>query len=104
MGRLKSMGSRVGLLPPKVALAPKLADPFYHSQEWRALAARAKREADHRCQRPGCGSSHRLIADHIVERKDGGDDLDRSNIEVLCQACHQAKTAEARARRARGGR
>jgi 5-methylcytosine-specific restriction endonuclease McrA len=43
-----------------------------------------------------------VIADHIVERKDGGADLDPNNIELLCHAHHQKKTALARARRARG--
>lgn len=104
MGKLTSMAPRVGGLEPRLRLAPKVAEPFYSTREWRALAASCKRAAGYRCQRPGCGSSDRLIADHIVERKDGGADLDRRNIEVLCGTCHARKTAEARQRRARGQR
>lgn len=81
-------------------MAPKRAESFYQSTEWRALVASIKRERGNFCQR--CGSSERVIADHIVERKDGGADLDRSNIELLCAKHHAIKTAQARARRARG--
>ncbi|WP_423804552.1 HNH endonuclease [Novosphingobium lindaniclasticum] len=44
------------------------------------------------------------MLDHKQERKDGGADLDPANLEWLCQPHHNRKTAEARARRARGGR
>ncbi|WP_298618749.1 AAA family ATPase [uncultured Zoogloea sp.] len=77
--------------------------PFYQSPEWRGLVTRIKRERGARCQR--CGSGHRVIADHVIELRDGGAPLDASNIELLCQACHNAKTADARAARAGlGGR
>jgi len=99
MGRLKAVRGLVGAMPAKLALAPKVADPFYQSKEWRALVARIKRERGAWCER--CGSSNRVIADHIRERKDGGADLDANNIELLCAPHHAAKTAEARARRAR---
>ena len=102
MGRLTNLKPALAGLPPRVKAAPKLVEAFYNSREWRSLAALMKREAGYRCQRPGCFSTERLIADHIVERKDGGANLDRSNIEVLCHAHHQAKTALARARRAKG--
>lgn len=103
MGRLTNLRPAVATLPSRVKLAPKIAEDFYNSKAWRALAAQAKREAGYRCQRPGCSSNVRLIADHVIERRDGGADLDRANIEVLCNAHHQAKTALARARRAKGG-
>ena len=102
MARLTCIGPRVGALAPRVKLAPKVADRFYESKAWRGLAARAKKLAGWACVR--CGSGVRLIADHIVERKDGGAELDPANVEVLCHACHQAKTAKARAKRASGGR
>ncbi|MCB1516116.1 MAG: HNH endonuclease [Hyphomicrobiaceae bacterium] len=48
-----------------------------------------------------CGSTIRLIADHILERRDRPElELELTNVETLCQACHNAKTAKARARRA----
>lgn len=101
MGRLSSAPSRLGAMPPKLRPAPKVAESFYTSPEWRRLVAQVKRERGAYCER--CGSSNRVIGDHIVERKDGGAELDPSNIELLCHAHHQAKTAQARAARARGG-
>lgn len=101
MGKLTN--ARIGPAPAKSTLRPppKIADSFYLSPEWRGLVAQIKRERGAWCQR--CGSNHRLIGDHIVERRDGGADLDPMNIELLCHACHQRKTAQAQARRARGG-
>lgn len=98
MGRLKALDARVEMLEARVRPAPKIADVFYHSREWRALVAAVKRARGAWCQR--CGSGHRIIGDHVVERKDGGADLDPANIELLCAACHNAKTARAKARRA----
>lgn len=94
------MPSRLGGMPAKVAAAPKVAEPFYQSRAWRSLIASIKRERGNWCER--CGSTHRVIGDHIVELKDGGAPLDPSNIELLCQAHHNAKTAKARATRAKG--
>lgn len=102
MGRLTCVGPRIGSAPPKVRLMPKLAEGFYNSVEWRRLVAQIKRERGNHCAR--CGSDVRVIADHIIERKDGGADLDPANIELLCHKHHQAKTAKARAIRANGGR
>ncbi|MBB5684311.1 HNH endonuclease signature motif containing protein [Sphingobium boeckii] len=102
MGRLKSAPPRLRALEPRLRPAPKIPDPFYQSKEWRSLVASIKRERGSRCQRHGCVSVERIIADHIVERKDGGADLERSNIELLCFTHHQQKTAAARRRRARG--
>lgn len=100
MGKLKAMDSRLAPMPTTIKAAPKLAESFYQSGAWRSLVARLKRERGNWCQR--CGSTERVIADHIVERKDGGADLDETNIELLCHRHHQQKTAQARARRARG--
>lgn len=103
MGRLKALGSRVGSMPGKVQAAPKVAEGFYSSPAWRGLVADIKRARGARCQRAGCSTpTHRIIADHIVERKDGGADLDANNIELLCFGHHQEKTARARAARAQG--
>jgi len=41
----------------------------------------------------------RMFVDHIVELKDGGAALDRSNLWLLCGGCHSLKTAAERTRR-----
>ena len=91
----------VGRAPAMVRAAPKVAELFLRSAEWRTMVKEIKRKRGESCER--CGSGHRVIGDHIVERKDGGAELDETNVELLCQACHNRKTAQARARRARGG-
>lgn len=98
MARLKTLPPRIGVLPPRLAPPPKVADVFYLSPEWRSLVARLKRERGGRCER--CGSTHRVAGDHRVEISDGGATLDPANIELLCAACHNRKTAEARGARA----
>lgn len=100
MGRLTAMPSRLKPMTAKVRAPIKFAEPFYTSTAWRQTVARLKRERGNWCER--CGSTKRVIADHIKERKDGGADLDPANIELLCFDHHQAKTAKARAARARG--
>lgn len=103
MGKLKALGSRLGGMPAKVRPAPKVAESFYQSSAWRSLVARIKAERGARCERPGCPTpTKRVIADHVVERRDGGPDLDPGNIELLCFDHHQQKTAAARAARAQG--
>lgn len=100
MGRLSNIKPSLHRLAPRVAALPKMADSFYHSPEWRQLVRDIKQERGAWCQR--CGSTNRLIGDHIVELKDGGAALDKSNVELLCFMHHQQKTAQARAARARG--
>jgi hypothetical protein len=103
MGKLKALGPRLGGMPAKVKAAPKVAEGFYSSPEWRGLMADIRRERGNRCERAGCPTpTHRVIGDHIVERKDGGADLDPRNVELLCFTHHQQKTAAARAARAQG--
>lgn len=104
MARLKTMGSRVGALPGRVKMAPKVVEQFYTSPEWRALVASRKRDADYAAAKARAKPGERLILDHVVERRDGGADLDPRNTEWLTFSEHQVKTAAARARRARGGR
>ncbi|MAE92984.1 MAG: HNH endonuclease [Pelagibaca sp.] len=101
MGRLKGLGPRLASVRGRVRALPKVAEAFYQSKEWRDLVRRIKAERGNWCER--CGSKHRVIGDHKVERKDGGAELDPANIELLCQACHNRKTALARAKRVGGG-
>lgn len=106
MGRLTAMPNRLGTMPSLVKAAPKVAEGFYQSPEWRAYreAHRAwtiAKQGGVWCCR--CGSTRRLILDHSVERKDGGPDFPAyEGADWHCSPCHNAKTANARARRARG--
>lgn len=102
MGRLKALGARVGSVPAKVRAAPKVVEGFYSSAAWRGLVADRKRDPDYALARQRAKPGERMILDHVVERKDGGADLDPSNTEWLTFSEHQAKTARARAARAAG--
>lgn len=105
MGRLKAMPPRLASLPARVKAMPKVAERFYASAEWRALLRRIKAARGNWCETCGaCGAGVRIIGDHVIERKDGGADLDPANVKLLCLPCHNRKTASARAARARGGR
>lgn len=106
MARLKALGSRVAAMPPHVRALPKVAEHFYQSREWLDYRERHKRWT---VERQGgvwcavCGSKHRLILDHRVERSDGGADFPPfGEADWLCQRHHNAKTAAAKARRAAG--
>lgn len=86
--------------PRTVKAPPKTAEPFYYSAEWIRLRDQERAAAKGICRRPGCGKRG-FIVDHIVEIKDGGAKLDPANVELLCSPHHGAKTAAARAKRAR---
>ncbi len=98
---LRALQPRVGLANLRTAaLPPKVADSFYSSPAWIALRDRVRREAGGRCQVAGCGRIERgMIVDHIVELKDGGAPLDRSNARLMCRAHHNQKTVTDRATR-----
>jgi 5-methylcytosine-specific restriction endonuclease McrA len=98
---LRALQPRVGLANLRTAaLPPKIAEPFYSSPAWIALRDRVRREAGGRCQVPGCGRIERgMIVDHIVELKDGGAPLDRSNVWLMCRSHHNRKTVTERAKR-----
>jgi len=99
--KLRRAPPRMATLGRRIALAPKMADPFYLSREWRALTEAVKRERCYLCE--GCGRQggpgERMVCDHVVEIADGGERLDRSNLRVLCAACHARKTADAAVQR-----
>lgn len=78
--------------------APSFCDPYYKSAEHLAFrAAVLKRDRYHctdpKCETPGRGSGGRLIADHIVARKDGGGN-EVSNGRTLCPACDNRRHRE----------
>lgn len=102
MGRLKSVAPMLGAVGARVAPPVKLVDPFYESREWRALAGAVKRQRRYVCE--ACGfdgraQPWRIHADHVVEIRDGGARLDPLNVQLLCHACHNGKTAKAKAQR-----
>jgi 5-methylcytosine-specific restriction enzyme A len=62
---------------------------FYQSPAWRAASAAAV-AAEPLCRI--CRRKASALADHIVERRDGGADFARRNIQAVCWSCHSKKT------------
>lgn len=98
MAKLPSASSVLPQAGRRIGAAVKTTDPFYLSAEWRELVTIVRQQRGYVCE--ACGqdmSSNRraLIADHIRERKDGGQDLDPANVRLLCLPCHNHKTAQA---------
>lgn len=92
-----------------VPLPPKQVDRFYLSPEHRAWRERVIARAGRRCEAIDDGircskaePKHRMFADHIDERRDGGAWLAPANGKCLCGKHHSLKTAQARAKRAAG--
>lgn len=100
MARLTRLPQRLAALPPRVVVPPKRAEKFYQSPGWLALVARRKRDPDYRAAKERARPGERLILDHVVERRDGGAELDPANTQWLTFSEHQAKTARSRAARA----
>lgn len=102
MSKLTNIGNAVRTIDMRTTRPlAKVAESFYLSPAWVALRRDLIRVRGYRCQ--GCGKSRapngkpiRLIGDHVVERKDGGADLDPGNVRLVCLPCHNAKTATAR--------
>lgn len=115
--KLKTLAPKVRPMRAKVEVK-KRTDDFYRSPAWNALKKQIRAERGRVCER--CGKTYEddgapvdLILDHIIERRDGGADLDPRNVQQLCTraggngagrlgGCHNRKTAEARQRRAQG--
>lgn len=70
------------------------ADPFYWSKAWRAVRARQLLKQS-LCEE--CLKIERLTkantVDHIVPRERGGSDYEESNLQSLCESCHNKKRA-----------
>lgn len=64
----------------------KRPDPYYRSAAWAALRAACLRRDGYRCTTPGCGSMHRLTADHLTPRRSGGTDT-LDNLTTRCAGC-----------------
>ena len=70
---------------------PEVHEPYYQSVEWRQLRQQCLARDRHQCTMPDCptpgrGRGGRLVADHIIERRDGGADA-LSNLRTLCSFC-----------------
>jgi len=101
MTRLTAMPSRLGAIGQRLPAMPKVADPFYLSRPWIELRERRRRDPDYAAAVARAKPGERMVLDHKQERKDGGADLDPANTEWLTHSEHQAKTARAKAARAR---
>lgn len=62
--------------------------------DWRRTSAyqrlreKALEYAGHKCER--CGSESGLHMHHSTPVRDGGEKFDESNVEILCEDCHEA--------------
>jgi 5-methylcytosine-specific restriction enzyme A len=115
MAKLRSFRARVRTISTsKLKQTPKRVDRFYLSLDYRQWRDAVIAKAGGRCEAiedcstasPNCSSRctkaapfHRMFADHIKERRDGGDPLDPNNGQCLCGRHHTLKTARARAER-----
>jgi len=90
-----------------VRAEPKRADPFYHEPRHKQFRGMVLARAGYRCEAldaqgnrcTKAAPEHRLFADHIDERKDGGEFYDPANGQCLCGSHHTSKTMRERARR-----
>jgi 5-methylcytosine-specific restriction protein A len=107
---------RLPALPPRltptatsrVRPPPKEAPAELLTREYRAWRAEVMRRAGYRCEWVDGGlrctkaaPRHRMFADHVVERRDGGALLDPRNGQCLCGQHHSIKR-RARERRGQG--
>ena len=86
---------------PKVAKTPtRKRDPFYSSQQWKIIRFEVLKENDGRCSLCGKtkddiddnGKKLKMTVDHIIPRKNNKDlELDKTNLRVLCDYCHQGR-------------
>ena len=98
MGRLKRPPDRLRPARDRLVAPPKSPLPFYHSREWLAKRQEVINRRGAWCE--VCGMGGTLHLDHKVEVRDGGALLDDDNLQLLCQPCHNRKTARVKAGRA----
>lgn len=108
MPKLGTLRPRIGTLDTRSLKPPlKEADADLSTPEYQAWRAKVIARAGSRCQAIHNGlrctkarPEHRMYADHIKERRDGGALYDAANGQCLCGAHHTAKTIAERKRRA----
>lgn len=80
----------------------KKADPFYLSRSWRRLRLEALQRDHYFCQR--CGRRAATVVHHIIPVKERPDlKRELSNLESVCDACHNALHPERNRRAAQAG-
>ena len=97
--KLRAAPPRLSLAPIRLKPPPKEANAVYQTPEHRAWAAAVISRAGGRCQWPGCTKAapqHRMVADHVIEIKDGGAPLDPANGQCLCVQHNTVKGVMAR--------
>ena len=104
MPRTPTTGSRRKTTPPRKA--PQSGrkhnnQKFYNSAQWRRLAKQVERETNGLCEE--CKKAGRLkdatgrkgVTDHIIPiRRDWSLRLTRSNLQRLCNKCHNIKSGK----------
>lgn len=108
MPKIRMLTPRIGTLDTRTArVPPKQADPYYLTPQHRAWARDVIDRAGGRCEAideatgERCTKAepyHRMFADHVEERRDGGADLGQGK--CMCGSHHTEKTTAARAARA----
>jgi 5-methylcytosine-specific restriction endonuclease McrA len=68
-----------------------VSDPYYQTPAWRALRKRCLERDGYRCFVPGC-RNRASVADHIVSRRNGGQDA-LANLRSVCLS-HDAQVKE----------
>lgn len=100
---LRMLGTKVRPSARAKVRPQKHGDVHYQTISHRAWASAVIARDGGRCQWPGCerrAPEHRVVADHIVELKDGGAPFDLANGRCLCVQHNTAKGLRARAARA----
>lgn len=65
----------------------KESNKFYHSRAWKSVRLQVLNENPF-CVK--CGHPAQMV-DHIKAIKDGGSELDASNLQSMCNICHNKK-------------
>jgi hypothetical protein len=81
----------------RYAPPPKEADPIFRTEQYAVWRNAVCERAGFRCEWVDggipCGrSEQRMFADHIIERRDGGEPYDMANAQCLCGRHHTLKT------------
>jgi 5-methylcytosine-specific restriction enzyme A len=97
----------------KLTHSAKVAQGIYSDPRFKAFREIVLKRAGYRCEHidpetkqrcPKASPQHRLVADHKIELKDGGDPFDPSNGQCHCIQHNTRKGIQSRIARHHGGR